>query len=190
MTAVIERAQTTLLLRRVASGDAGAANELMPLVYAELRGLAVRYMSGERPQHTLQPTALIHEAWMRMLGGPSNEWSNRSHFIALAARAMRQVLIEHARRRGADKRGGGEERLALDAALEVYERSGPDLLVLEEALANLERIDPQLVRIVELRFFAGASNEEAAEALGVSTRTIERGWKTAQTWLRAELGGG
>src|SRR5262249_31683920 len=148
---------------------------------------AGRYMSGERAHHTLQPTALIHEAWLRMLGERSSEWNDRAHFLALAARAMRQVLIDHARRRDAGKRGGGEQRLALDAALEVYARRGPDLLVLEEALARLEQLDPQLGRIVELRFFGGASNEEAAVGLGVSTRTIERGWKTAQAWLRAEL---
>lgn len=187
MNDVLDQQQTTLLLRRVATGDPEAANELLPLVYGELRDLAGRYMGGERAQHTLQPTALIHEAWLRLLGEQSAAAENRSHFVALAARAMRQVLIDHARRRDSRKRGGGEARVDLDLALELFEERGPDVLVLEEALAKLEKFDPQLVRIVELRFFAGASNEEAAAALGVSTRTIERGWKTAQAWLRAEL---
>jgi RNA polymerase sigma factor (TIGR02999 family) len=194
MNTMLDQQQTTLLLRRAAGGDAGAADELLPLVYDELRELAGRYMAAERAQHTLQPTALINEAWLRMLGERTTgeqtpAWQNRAHFVGLAARAMRQVLIDHARRRDACKRGGGEQRLPLDAALDVYSESGPDLLVLEEALSKLETLDPQLVRIVELRFFAGADNQDAAAALGVSTRTIERGWKTAQAWLRAELGG-
>jgi RNA polymerase sigma factor (TIGR02999 family) len=179
---------TTMLLRRLAGGDQRAAEELLPLVYGDLHELAAAYMSGEREQHTLQPTALIHEAWLRLVAADQRGFENRAHFFALAARAMRQVLIDHARRRGAEKRGGRLERVPIDAALELYSEGGPDLVVLDEALRRLEALDPELVRIVELRFFAGASNPEIAAALGVSTRTVERGWKTAQSWLREELG--
>jgi len=173
----------------MAGGDSSAAVELLPLVYEELHDLARGYMAGEKRHHTLQPTALIHEAWLRMHGEQAPQWQNRSEFVAVAARAMRRVLIDHARRRDAQKRSGSAERLPLDAALDLYQQSAPDLLVLDEALERLEAIDAELVKIVELRFFAGASNDDIAGALGVSTRTVERGWKTAQAWLRAEIGG-
>lgn len=183
---------TTRLLQRLADGQSEAADELLPLVYTELRALAAGYMAQERRQHTLQATALVHEAWLRIQkdadGG--EPWQNRAHFLGVAARAMRRVLIDHARRRGAEKRGGERARLPLDEALELFEEHGPDLLTLDEALQRLAATDAELARIVELRFFAGASNGEIAEALGVSTRTVERGWKVAQAWLRAELGDG
>ncbi len=172
----------------MADGDAAAGTELLPLVYEELHALARSYMAAERREHTLQPTALIHEAWLRMGGGEPAGWQSRAHFVGVAARAMRRVLIDHARKRDARKREGAAERLPLDAVLDVFETSGPDLIDLGGALDRLEAIDAELVKIVELRFFAGASNEDIARALAVSTRTVERGWKTAQAWLRAEIG--
>ena len=186
---VIDPGQTTALLHRMAGGDARAAEELLPLVYAELHELARRYMSDERRQHTLQPTALIHEAWLRVQGDEQAPLQNRAQFVGVAARAMRRVLIDHARRRGADKRGGLAQRAPFEDALELYQREGPDLLALDEALQRLEAFDAELVKIVELRFFAGLGHDEIAQTLGVSTRTVERGWKTAQAWLRAELEG-
>jgi RNA polymerase sigma factor (TIGR02999 family) len=178
---------TTMLQRRASAGDPRASEELLPLVYGELHRLALSFMQDERRQHTLQPTALIHEAWMRLIGDPSPQWNDRAHFVALAARAMRQVLVDHARRRDADKRGGGAVREPLDAALELFEERSTNLLDLDSVLEKLRGLDPQLARIVELRFFGGASNEEIASALGTSTRTVERGWKLAQAWLRSEL---
>jgi RNA polymerase sigma factor (TIGR02999 family) len=179
---------TTLLLKRMASGDSGAADELFPMLYGELHSLARGYMAGERRHHTLQPTALIHEAWLRLFGPDPQPYQNRGHFVGVAARAMRRVLIDHARKRGAEKRGGEAERLPLDVALDLFEDSGPDLLVLDEALERLAGFDPELSRMVELRYFGGVSAAEIAEGLGVSTRTVERGLKTAQAWLRAEMG--
>jgi RNA polymerase sigma factor (TIGR02999 family) len=179
--------RTTLLLHRAAQGDVGAADELLPIVYAELHRLARGYMRDERAQHTLQPTALVHEAWMRLFGAPDPAWNDRMHFVAVAARAMRQVLVDHARRRGADKRGGGMTREPLDSAVALFEGRGADLVELDEALQNLRDLDPDLGRIVELRFFGGATNAEIAGILAVSTRTVERGWRTAQAWLRVRL---
>jgi RNA polymerase sigma factor (TIGR02999 family) len=179
---------TTRLLRRMAGGDAQAESELLPLVYSQLHELARALMAGERRHHTLQPTALVHEAWLRMRGGEEPTASDRAQFIGVAAKAMRRVLIDHARRRNAEKRNGGLAKEPLDAAIDLYTENGPDLLDLDQALQRLEALDPQLVRIIELRFFGGGTNDEAAVALGVSTRTVERGWKTAQAWLRAEIG--
>ncbi|HVS17741.1 MAG TPA: ECF-type sigma factor [Planctomycetota bacterium] len=179
---------TTLLLRRMAEGDAQAAAELLPLVWGDLHDLASAYMGAERVQHTLQPTALIHEAWLRVAGPGAADWNDRAHFMGIAARAMRRVLIDHARRRSADKRPSAAARVPLDGVLEVLEERGPDLLVLNEALERLDSVDGQLARIVEMRFFAGSSNAEVAAALGVSERTVERGWKTAQAWLRNAIG--
>ncbi len=176
------------LLRRLANGDDSAGEELLPLVYDELYELARRYMAREKTHHTLQATALVHEAWIRLAHDETPEWQNREQFIGIAARAMRRVLVDHARRRDARKRSGAAERLPFEALLELYEESGPPMVELDEALARLGQVDPQLVRIVELRFFFGASNDDIARALNVSTRTVERGWKTAQAWLRAELG--
>jgi RNA polymerase sigma factor (TIGR02999 family) len=184
----VSDARTTGLLRRIAEGDAAAAGELLPLVYDELHQLAAGFMAGERRDHTLQPTALVHEAWLRLQGGDESGWQSRAQFIGVAACAMRRVLLDHARRRAAQKRSGSGQRVPLDDALEVLERGGVDIVSLDDALERLEVLDPELVRLVELRFYAGASNDEAAQALGVSTRTVERGWSTARSWLRAELG--
>jgi len=179
---------TTHLLRRMAEGDAQAGDELLPLVYDELYALARHYMAREKTHHTLQATALIHEAWIRLANDETPDWVNREQFVGVAARAMRRVLVDHARRRDARKRSGSGERLPFEALLDLYEGSGPRVIELDEALGRLGAFDPQLVKIVELRFFVGASNEEIAQSLNVSTRTVERGWKTAQAWLRAELG--
>ena len=178
--------KTTLLLRRIESGDREAGAELLELVYGELRDLAAGYMAGERAAHTLQPTALVHEAWVRLMGA-EGAWKDRAHFVGFAALAMRRVLVDHARRRRAEKRGGGR-REPLDTVVAVFEERGADLVALGEALERLEALDPELARIVERRFFAGATNAEVAADLGVSERTVERGWSTARAWLRAELG--
>ena len=181
--------ETVLLLRRMDQGDSEAAERLLGLLYGELHELASGYMGGERAEHTLQPTALVHEAWLRMAGTAGPELTDRAHFLALAARAMRRILIEHARRRGARKRGSGGTREPLDEALVAYERTGEaDLLTLNGALGELEELDLQLAQIVEQRFFAGATNADVARALGVSERTVERGWRTARSWLRGRLG--
>lgn len=186
---VLERNRTTLLLRRMSEGDRDAGDELLALVHDELHALARGYMAGERREHTLQPTALIHEAWIRLAGEGESDWQGRAHFVGVAARAMRRTLIDHARKRGARKRDGAAERLPIEAALELYAEQGPDLLAIGDALDRLEAVDPELVRIVEMRYFAGAGTADIAAALSVSTRTVERGWKTAQSWLRAEIGG-
>ncbi len=179
--------QATELIKRLAKGDEEAGDELLPLVYAELHRLAASYMAVERSGHTLQATALRHEAWLRLNSGGNAAYGGRAQFLALAGRAMRRALIDHARRRSAQKRGERAQREPIDVALELTLEHAPELLELHEALDELESLDPDLVRLVEQRFFAGATNAEIARARGVSTRTIERGWRTAQTWLRAHL---
>lgn len=180
--------QATVLLQRMADGDTSASNELLAVLYDELHAVARSCMAQERRQHTLQPTALIHEAWMRLQGDVQGA-RNRAHFLGAAAQAMRRVLIDHARRRDADKRGGHLERRPFTDLLELYEEQSTPLLELDEALGKLAEFDPELVRIVEMRFFAGAATGEIAEALGVSNRTVERGWTTAQAWLKSQLDG-
>lgn len=180
--------RTTQLFRRLGAGDGSVADELLSAVYDELRSLARACMARERAEHTLQPTALVHEAWLRIVGDDAPRFVDRAHFVGIAGRAMRRVLVDHARRRDADKRGGAAaEREPLDEALIAFESRAFDLLTLSEALERLEALDPQLVRIVEQRFFAGASNAEIAASLGVSERTVERGWSTARAWLRSQL---
>ena len=146
-------------------------------------------MEGERGDHTLQPTALVHEAYLRLMGGARMEWEDRAHFLNVAARAMRRVLVDHARKRHAKKRGGRREREPLDDAVDVYAERGLDVLALDDALERLAGVDDQLARIVELRYFAGLSNPEAARVIGMPLRSLERGWFSARAWLRAELGG-
>jgi len=184
-------AEVTQLLTRSSAGDARASEALLPLLYAELRGLARRVMSDERAEHTLQPTALVHEAWIKLFaGGPPPAVEDRAHFLRLATRAMRHVLVDHARGRRRLKRGGGAQpRELLDEVLDEVERGGDlDVIALHEALERLEGLDAQAARIVELRFFGGLSIAEAAEAMGVSTPTVERGWRVARMWLARELG--
>jgi RNA polymerase sigma factor (TIGR02999 family) len=166
--------------------DRPGADELLPAVYGELRRLAAVYMRRERPGQTLQATALVHEAYMRLAGG-GRPWTDRAHFLAIAARAMRQILVERARARGAQKRWAGLNRVSLTESLAAGTNVDTMLPALDEALARLERLDPQQVKIVELRYFAGLGVEEAAEALGISPATLKRRWALARAWLFREL---
>jgi RNA polymerase sigma factor (TIGR02999 family) len=188
MSAMSEQAPTpTDLLLAWGQGDVGAFDRLAPLVYSELRRLAQRYMGRERPGHTLQATALVNEAYMRLVVIKQVRWQNRAHFFAMAARMMRRILVDSARARGNDKRGGGARRVEFDEALAVANELGPDLVALDEALTTLETVHPRKSQVVELRFFGGLSLEEAAEALHVSTDTVKRDWRFAKLWLLREL---
>ena len=182
-----EPPQALELLGRIGAGDRSAARELFPLVYDELHRLARRYLDGERADHTLQPTALVHEAYLRLVGQDDSRWKNRAHFLGVAATAMRCVLVDHARAKKARKRGDGYTKVPLDEAIDLFEESVPDLVALDDALSELTRQDNQLGHIVELRFFAGLTIEETARVLRVSAPTIARGWRVARAWLRSEL---
>jgi RNA polymerase sigma factor (TIGR02999 family) len=179
--------QVTELLVRWRTGDREALDALMPLVYRELRRLASHYLRQERPDHTLQGTALVHEAYFRLIGQQLPQWQNRAHFFGVAAQLMRQILVDHARSRRADKRGGGAFKLTLGVAAELAQPIDVDLVALDDALKALAAIDPQQGRIVELKFFAGLSNEDASEILGISTSTVKRDWTIARAWLFREL---
>lgn len=181
--------QVTQLLENWRHGDRAALDALLPLVYGELRQIAARYLRQERAGHTLQGTALVHEAYCRLIRQDLPDLQNRAHFYAVAATVMRQILVDHARGRAALKRGGGALTVALDAVDETPLPLAPDVLALDDALVTLARMDPQQGRIVELKFFAGLSNEEAAAALGVSVSTVKRDWVTARAWLYRELQG-
>ena len=177
------------LLKEWNAGDREALDRLTPLVYEELRRQAAHYLRRERPGHTLQTTALIHEAYLRLVDAQDVRWQGRAHFFAIAANLMRRILVDHARRRDADKRGGSQVRVQLDEALAVAEETEVDLLAIDEALNKLAAIDEQQARVVELRFFSGLSVEETAAALGVSPKTVKRDWSVARAWLRREIGG-
>ena len=179
--------EVTQLLERWSNGDASALDELTPLVYAELRKLAAGYVRRERPGHTLQATALVNEAYLRLIGQRPGGWSGRSHFYGIAARLMRQILVEYARKHQAEKRGGDLIAVTLDHADEVMSAPNVDILAVHEALERLASFDEQQARIVELRFFGGLSIAEAAEVLGVGHATVERDWSMARAWLRKEL---
>ena len=176
----------TAMLRELSGGETQAADRLMPLVYNELRRLADYYLSSERPDHTLQGTALVHEAYLRLVNQQEANWLNRAHFFGVAAQLMRQILVDYARRHRAQKRGAGR-KLSLDEAAGFAKAEDLDLVALDEALTALAVIDPQRSRIVELKFFGGLSVEETAEVLSVSPRTVKRGWRTAKAWLHREL---
>jgi RNA polymerase sigma factor (TIGR02999 family) len=178
---------TTRLLRRVSAREGGAEDELYGLVYDVLHELAKKQMAGQSPDHTLQPTALVHEAWLRMSGGEGVEISDRNHFLALAARAMRSALVDYARRRDADKRGGGWGRRVLDEALNVCAEQDLNVLELDEALGRLGQQSERLSRLVELRFFGGLGIDEAAEVLEISPSTAHRDWRVARIFLRSAL---
>jgi RNA polymerase sigma factor (TIGR02999 family) len=182
--------QATVLLSRSVRGDPAAAAELIPLVYDQLRGLAREQLRRETSGQTLQPTALVHEAWLRLIGQTRVDWRGRAHFYAVAATMMRRVLIEGARARKRLKRGGGEgRRLTLEPSLALAPASQEvDLLELDEALTKLARLHERQARVVELRFFSGLSVEETAHALEVASRTVEDDWAIARAWLRRELG--
>jgi len=177
----------TELLNDWGHGDQEALNKLMPLVYDELRRLASRYLRNERPGHTLQTTALVHEAYLKLVGQTNTSWQNRVQFFAAAAQVMRHVLVDYARSRKASKRGGDYCRLSLDEARISSEEKDADLLALNEALNNLAAIDPQQSRVVELRVFGGLTVEETAEALGISPRTVKREWSMAKAWLHRQI---
>jgi RNA polymerase sigma-70 factor (ECF subfamily) len=183
-----ESTQVTALLTRLKRGDREAAELLIPLVMDELRRLARYYMLDERAGHTLQPTALVHEAYLKMAGYQNLSWKSRSHFIGVAAGLMRQILIDSARRHRAVKRGRLYEQVSLEEHRDFISVEYPvDLLALDEALQRLEKMNPRQSRIVELRYFGGLSVEETAEVLGVSPITVKRDWATARAWLRSEL---
>ena len=180
--------EVTMLLAQLREGNPDAANELIPLIYNELRRMAGACMQHERPGHTLQATALVNEAFVRLAGRQQGPWQNRAHFFAIAAHTMRRVLLDHARCRHAGKRGGRNARkVEIDEVLLISEDKLEDVIALDEVLERLESIDPKQSRLVELRFFAGLSVEEAAEVMSVSTSTIKREWRSAKAWLHREL---
>jgi len=181
------RKDVTDLLIDWSKGDQEALNKLMPLVYDELHRLASRYLRHERPGHTLQTTALVHEAYLKLVDERNANWQNRVHFFAAAAQVMRHVLVDYARSRRASKRGGDYCRLSLVEARISSEEKDADLLALNDALNNLAAIDPQQSRVVELRVFAGLTVEETAEALGISPRTVKREWSMAKAWLHKQI---
>ncbi len=168
-------------------GDRQSLDSLLPIVYQELRRLAAAYLRRERPGQTLQPTALVHEAYLRLMKDRPDRWQNRAHFCAIAAHSMRQILIEKARARGAAKRGGARPRVTLDEALIGADERSIDLVALDEALDRLAAIDAEQARLVELRFFGGLTVEETAETLGISPATVKRHWTVARAWLAREL---
>lgn len=184
-------ARLTALLQAWQQGDAGAADQLVPLVYARLRALAAMRLGAERRGHTLQATALVHEAWLKLAGQHGAHWQNRSQFFAIAAQAMRRILVDHARRRQADKRGGGQPAIDVDELSEVIASPMPDdqLLALDAALERLAALDERQARVVELRFFAGLSVEQVGEVLQLSPTTVKREWATARAWLFREVQG-
>lgn len=179
--------EATRLLVDLRSGNKDAESKLLALLYKELRRLAASYLRWERPDHTLQPTALINEAYLRIIDLAEQNWENRAHFLGVCARIMRRILVDHARQRNAAKRGGKEKPLRLDdAALSAAHRP-VEFVALDEALSRLEEFDPRQSRVVELRFFAGMSEEEISHVLGVSVRTIKRDWNVARAWLYSEM---
>ncbi len=185
-----EHGTVTQILTRLSGGDRRALDELFPLVYGELRALAAGLMVGERRGHTLQPTALANEAYLRLLGETAGEyggWKSRSHFFAVAARAMRRILVEYARARGRKKRGGDWVRITLTPSLPGAPQPSLDILALDEALQKLQAVDPRKVQVVELLYFGGLTAQEAAEVLGVAGRTVERDWQFARLWLLREM---
>jgi RNA polymerase sigma factor (TIGR02999 family) len=179
--------QITELLDRWTRGDNAAFEELVPLVYQDLRRVARRCLAGQRVDHTLQSTALVHEAYLRLVGRDRAHWQNRQHFLAVAAQAMRHILVDHARKRRAAKRGGASVKLALDDAIALPQQRELDLVALDEALRALAMLDRRQSQVVELRFFGGLSIEDVSNVLGISPATVKREWATARSWLFAEL---
>jgi RNA polymerase sigma-70 factor (ECF subfamily) len=180
--------EVTELLLAWNKGDSSALDRLVPLVYAELHRLARGYLRRERAGHTLQTTALIHEAYLRLIDARRVQWQNRAHFFGVAARLMRQILVGLARERGYQKRGGGARQVSFDEALVIDEGRGAELVELDEALAALAQFDERKAQVVEMRFFGGLTEEEIAAALDVSPETVRRDWRLARSWLRRRLG--
>ena len=185
----MERApqDVTVLLAEVTKGDQQAASKLVPLVYDELRRLAGRHMRRERADHTLQATALVHEAYLKLVQYPSLDWQNRAQFFGIAARVMRHILVDHARGHGREKRGAGQQAVSLEEALVFSPVKSVELLKLDESLERLTKLDPRQGRIVELRFFGGLTVEETAHVLGISPKTVKREWSVAKAWLHGDL---
>jgi RNA polymerase sigma factor (TIGR02999 family) len=179
----------TGLLQAWGGGDATALDRLVPIVYEELRRQAQRYLRRETPGHTLQTTALVHEAYLRLVDQRQARWQNRAQFFGVAAQLMRRILVDHARQRQAAKRGGSAIQVPLDEGAVAGPESDVDLVALDDALTRLAALDPQQARVVELRYFTGLGIEEAAEALGISPATVKREWAMARAWLKRELGG-
>jgi RNA polymerase sigma factor (TIGR02999 family) len=177
----------TKLLQTWSDGDQDAAVRVLPLVYDELRHIASRQLRQERGSHTLQATAVVHEAYLRLRGQAGFEWPSRAHFFAFAAHLIRRILVDHARHRNRAKRGGGMEKVTLAEAADLALERAPDLVALDEALTNLESLDPRKAAVVELRFFAGLTLDETAEQLGVSSETVGREWRRARAWLFDQL---
>ena len=179
--------QITQLLAAWGSGDETAMDQLMPLVYGELRRIARRYMAGQRAGHTLQTTALIHEAYLKLVGRGERRWQNRAHFFGVAAQAMRHILVDYARARHADKRGGEAQAVSLDEATASAGTQAAEIVALDDALRRLAEVAPRQSRVVELRYFGGLNVEEAAEVLKVSPETVTRDWRMAKAWLLRDL---
>jgi RNA polymerase sigma factor (TIGR02999 family) len=182
-----EPSHVTLLLGELTKGNEQAASKIVPLVYGELRRLAAHYMQRERGDHTLQATALVHEAFIKLVEQRSVNWQSRAHFFAIAARMMRRILIDHARGHLRGKRGAGERPVALDENLVFAPEQSVELIKIDEALERLAKLDPRQARIVELRFFGGLTVEETAEVLSISPKTVKRDWSVAKAWLHGEL---
>jgi RNA polymerase sigma factor (TIGR02999 family) len=177
----------TILLAELVRGDEAAASKLFPLLYDELRRLAGNYMRRERGDHTLQPTALVHEAYIKLVQQRSIDWQGRAHFFGIAARVMRTILLDHARGHLRDKRGGGQHHIPLDEVLVFAPEQSQELVKLDQALERLTQIDPRQGKIVELRFFGGLTVEQTADVLGISPKTVKRDWSMAKAWLHGEL---
>ncbi|MEK7724629.1 MAG: sigma-70 family RNA polymerase sigma factor [Acidobacteriota bacterium] len=178
----------TQLLQEWSNGKAEVLEKLMPLVYGELRNQAARFLKKERPNHTLQATALIHEAYLKLIGQKEVEWQNRSHFFAIAATAMRRILVDYAKERNREKRGGSEGNLPLDVALNISaSEKNIDLIALDDALNRLAKMNERQARVVELRYFSGLNNDETAEVLGVSNATVRNDWNIAKAWLKLQI---
>ncbi len=181
------REEVTVLLGKLTEGNEGAAAKLMPLVYGELRRLAGGYMRRERSDHTLQATALVHEAYLKLVEQRVVNWQGRAHFLGIAAQMMRRILIDHARTHLRDKRGAGVNAIPLDEALVFAPEQSSELVKLDESLQRLAKLDPRQSKIVELRFFGGLTVEQTAEVLGISTKTVKRDWSMAKAWLHGDL---
>jgi RNA polymerase sigma-70 factor (ECF subfamily) len=183
----LQKSETTRILRELSGGNQDALHQLMPIVYRELRRLAMHYLRRERPDHTLQATALVHEAFLRLIDQTNVQWRDRAHFIGISAHLMREILINHAIAHKRLKRGGGQYKVSVDETVARVDRPEVDLIALNDALNELAAIDPRQSEIVELRFFGGLSVDETAEALNMSTATVKREWRLAKAWLYSRL---
>ncbi len=184
-----EPSPITKIVNDITAGDRGAAERLFPALYDAFRDLAARYLKGERAGHTLSPTALVHEAYLKLVDQTRVNWQGKTHFFAVGAQVMRRILVDHARTKRRLKRGGGRARIELDENVALSPDRDEDLLAVDEALTKLARVDPRQAAIVELRFFGGLSVAEVAQVLGLSKRTIEGEWTSVRAWLRRELSG-